>query len=136
MPIFVLLLDEESNHRSPAARALPPPSVDGAEVAIWYWSAYAFTSPILVATVLIFEELPATDVTLELIPATVVTLALIPATVFILVLLPATVLMFVALDTAELILLELLFTALILDIFALTVVKAVLLAEDNQVFSK
>ena len=108
-------------YKSPAASALPPPSVVGLEFAIWYLSVKLFTLDILLATVLmlvafdtallIFDALDtaelmlealataafmllallATAVILELLPATAVTLELLFATVVTLDEIPATV---------------------------------------------
>ena len=67
----------------------------------------------------------ATAITLAISVATVLTEPMLVATVFMLVALATAALMFVALE----------FTALILAMFALIVVKAVLLAGESHVFS-
>ena len=92
-------------YKSPAASALPPPSVDGLLDAIWYLSVKLFTFAILLAVVL----------TLAMFVAVVFTLDIDPATVLILLALDTALLMFDALDTALLILLELPATEVTLD---------------------
>ena len=71
-------------YKSPAARAFPPPSVDGLLAATWYLSPKLLTEAILAEALL--------------------TLAIEPETVFTLLIDPATVLIFVALLTAAFIL--------------------------------
>ena len=61
-------------YKSPSASALPPPSVDGSEDAIWYLSVKLFTFEILLAAVLILAIFVAAVFTLDIDPATVVIL--------------------------------------------------------------